>query len=50
MAHKDWIKENIHKYGSTYTLEELLKRNKMTFDPKVNLKYLTEKYSKIYGF
>ena len=30
-----WLKEHIHKYGSTYTLEELLKKNKMEFDPKV---------------
>ena len=44
------LKNRIHKYGSTYTLEDLLKKNKMKFDPSVNLKYLTEKYSKIYGF
>lgn len=42
--------EHIHKYGSTYTLQELLKRNKMKFDPKVNLQYLRDKYSKIYQF
>ncbi len=43
-----WLGEHIHKYGSTYTLEELLKKNGMKFDPKVNLNYLLEKYSKIY--
>ena len=45
-----WLKEHIHKYGSTYTLEELLKKNNMKFDPKINLTYLQNKYSKIYGF
>jgi carboxypeptidase Taq len=45
-----WLREHIHKYGSTYTLQDLLAKNKMKFDPKVNLKYLEEKYRKIYGF
>lgn len=58
-----WLKDNVHQYGSTYTLQDLLKKNKMgvlprknseriTYgvDPKVNLKYLEEKYSKIYEF
>lgn len=45
-----WLQEHIHKYGSTYTLEELLKKNKMKFDPTVNLNYLQKKYSKIYDF
>lgn len=45
-----WLGEHIHKFGSTYTLEDLLKINQMKFDPEVNLKYLEEKYSKIYGF
>lgn len=45
-----WLERHIHRFGSTYTLEELLKKNKMKFDPTVNLKYLEEKYSKIYGF
>jgi carboxypeptidase Taq len=45
-----WLGDHIHKYGSTYTLQDLLKKNKMKFDPKVNLKYLQEKYGKIYGF
>ncbi len=47
---KKWLQEHIHRYGSTYTLEELLKKNKMKFDPKVNLNYLQKKYSKIYKF
>jgi carboxypeptidase Taq len=45
-----WLKGHIHQYGSTYTLQELLKKNKMKFDPSVNLKYLQKKYSQIYGF
>lgn len=47
---KKWLGDNIHKFGSTYTLNELLMKNKMKFDPTVNLKYLEEKYSKIYKF
>jgi carboxypeptidase Taq len=47
---KGWLKSHVHRYGSTYTLQDLLAKNKMKYDPKVNLKYLEEKYSKIYGF
>ncbi len=47
---ESWLQTHIHKFGSTYTLEDLLKKNKMKFDPSVNLNYLQKKYSKIYGF
>jgi carboxypeptidase Taq len=47
---EEWLKEHVHRYGSTYTLQGLLAKNKMKFDPSVNLKYLKEKYGKIYGF
>jgi carboxypeptidase Taq len=47
---KSWLGEHIHQYGSTYTLQDLLVKNKMKYDPAVNLKYLQEKYGKIYGF
>ena len=47
---KKWLKDNIHQYGSTYTLDELLKKNKMKYDPSVNLDYLRKKYSQIFGF
>jgi len=47
---KKWLEKNVHQFGSTYTLSELLKKNKMSFDPSVNLKYLEDKYSKIYDF
>ena len=42
------LQKLVHQYGSIYTLEELLTKNKMKFDPSVNLKYLAEKYSKMY--
>lgn len=45
---KKWLEKNIHQYASTYTLDELLKINKMKYDPTVNLKYLQKKYKKIY--
>lgn len=44
-----WLKEHIHQYGSTYTLQDLLAKNKMHFDPQVNIKYLEAKYSEIYN-
>jgi carboxypeptidase Taq len=47
---KLWLQKNIHSYGSVYTLEGLLQKNKMKYDPTVNLNYLQNKYSKIYGF
>lgn len=47
---KDWLRNNIHKYGSTYTLEELLNKRRMVYDPGVNLEYLRHKYSETYNF
>lgn len=46
---KKWLGEHVHKYGSTYTMPELLKINKMEYDPTVNIKYLQQKYTKIYN-
>jgi carboxypeptidase Taq len=46
---KKWLGTHIHQYGSTYTLKELLDKNKMKFDPEVNLSYLKKKYAEIYG-
>lgn len=45
---EEWLKTKIHKWGSTYTLKDLLSKNKMKYDPSVNINYLEEKYSKIY--
>lgn len=47
---KKFLEKNIHQFGTTYTLEDLLEKNKMKFDPTVNLKYLRSKYSKLYNF
>lgn len=47
---KKWLGEHVHKYGSTYTMPELLKKNKMEYDPTINLNYLQHKYSKLYNF
>lgn len=44
------LKNKIHKFGSTYPLEDLLKKNKMKYDPSINIEYLKDKYSKIYNF
>lgn len=49
-ALENWLKKNIHRYGSTYVLGDLLTKNKMQFDSQVNLNYLEKKYSEIYGF
>lgn len=46
---KNFLKQNVHQFGSTYTLEELLRKNNMKFDPSVNIKYLQEKYTKLYS-
>ncbi len=48
---KEWLKENIHKYGKTYSAEELCIRitgKKLSCSAYLN--YLNEKYSEIYGF
>lgn len=46
---KKWLEENVHQFGSTYTLEDLLKKNNMKYDPTINIKYLQEKYRKLYS-
>ena len=45
----EWLKEKIHKYGSSKTPKELLVDiTGEEFNPKYYVKYLIEKYSKIY--
>ncbi len=45
----EWLKENIHKYGSTKTPEEIiLAATGEDFDPAYFTNYLKDKYSKIY--
>lgn len=44
-----WLKEKIHQYGSSKTPKELLLEvTKEEFNPKYYVKYLKEKYSKLY--
>lgn len=46
---QDWLKENIHQYGSTYTFRDLVKKvTKKDFDSKYLIDYLNQKYNKIY--
>lgn len=45
---KKYLKDNLHNFSSTYTLSEVLNKNSMKLDPKVNLEYLSKKYSQIY--
>ena len=46
---QNWLKENIHRYGSTYTFPELLKKLKLKqFSSKPLIEYLEKKYKKIY--
>ncbi len=46
-----WLKTNIHAYGDLYDPEELIeKATGSKLDSAFYLKYLNEKYSKLYGF
>jgi carboxypeptidase Taq len=47
----DWLKRNIHSYGSLYDPEDLIKKaTGRNLDSKPYLKYLNEKYCNLYGF
>jgi carboxypeptidase Taq len=46
-----WVREKIHRHGSKYDVQELVKQvtgSKIDFSPYI--RYLTDKYSNIYGF
>ncbi|MCH5273330.1 MAG: carboxypeptidase M32 [Lachnospiraceae bacterium] len=46
---REFLRDHIHKYGAVYTTNELLKQ--MTgeeFNPDYYIRYLTEKYTKLY--
>lgn len=44
---QDWLAKRVHRYGSTYTLKDLLHASvKRNFDPESNLKYLEKKYKR----
>ena len=46
---QDWLKNNIHKYGSTYSFRDLVKRSTgEEFTSKYFKQYLTDKYKTIY--
>lgn len=45
-----WLKEHVHQYGGTLTPEEiLLKATGEKFNPKYYVKYLKDKYTKLYN-
>ncbi|UCE14365.1 MAG: carboxypeptidase M32 [Candidatus Heimdallarchaeota archaeon] len=47
----DWLIENVHQHANLYDPPELVKKiTGETINPKYFIKYLEEKYSKIYGF
>ncbi|HEV2067861.1 MAG TPA: carboxypeptidase M32 [Thermomicrobiales bacterium] len=50
-ALREWLAENIHRYGRTFTPGELLDRTVGTssFDPKPLIGYLTAKVEALYG-
>lgn len=41
---QQWLKKNVHQFGSTYTLKELLHKNGRKLDTKPMLKYLKDKF------
>jgi carboxypeptidase Taq len=42
---KDWLRENMHKYGATYSPKDLQKRVfGETYNPEHLVNYLREKY------
>lgn len=43
-----WLRDRIHQYGSLYTPQQIIEKACGKFDPQYFIKYLTEKYSKIY--
>ena len=45
---KEWLKNNIHQYGSAYTFNDLLKKKGIEFSSRPLMKYLEEKYKKLY--
>jgi carboxypeptidase Taq len=48
---KKWLTENVHSYGDLYDPSELIRKitgNELNVKPY--LKYLSEKYSKLYNF
>ncbi len=45
-----WLREKIHRHGSKFEVQELIQRvTGMKIDPAPYMRYLTQKYSAIYG-
>jgi carboxypeptidase Taq len=45
-----WLRENIHRHGSKYEPQELVQRvTGSKIDPAPYMRYLTEKFGKVYG-
>ena len=44
-----WLHEHIHQYSALYPPMELFERTCGKFDPSCYIRYLTEKYTEIYG-
>ena len=48
---KSWLVNNVHRYGNLYDPADLIKKiTDKELDVKPYIKYLEEKYSKLYGF
>ena len=46
---RDWLKQNVHKYGSTYTFKELVRKTAgEDFNSKYLIEYLENKYRNLY--
>jgi carboxypeptidase Taq len=50
-ALRAWLSEKVHQHGSKFEPQEMVQRiTGSKIDPAPYLRYLTEKYSAIYGF
>lgn len=48
---KDWLRMKVHQHGSKYLADDVIKKVVgKGLDPSVYVKYLNEKYGKMYGF
>ena len=46
---REYLRDNIHKYGAVYPTNELLKKvTGEEFNPDYYIRYLTDKYTKLY--
>lgn len=45
----EWLRENVHQYGSYLKPAEIIRKSCGTFDPTIYVDYLINKYADIYG-